>query len=123
MSAPKALPPPIPTVHAEPAGIPFRTSAATSGPEVFGLLVTTLLLLTAATAVLWFARRRGWLDRWVGAAPAVAAPKQLVVLESLRINRQTTVHRVRDGRQVYLIAESTAQVQVIAVPPGDGGGA
>lgn len=121
MSAPKA-PPPSATAHAEPAGIPFRTSAATSGPEVFGLLLTTLLLLTAATALLWFARRRGWLDRWVGAAPAVAVPKQLVVLESLRINRQTTVHRVRDGQQVYLIAESTAQVQMVAAPPRAGGG-
>lgn len=98
------------------APIPFRKTAATSAPEVFGVLVTTLLLLAAFAALALFARKRGWLDRWVGSAPAAPDSKrQLAVIETLHISRKTTLYRVRDGGREFLLAESSAPVQLAPV--------
>jgi hypothetical protein len=98
------------------APIPFRKTAAASGPEVFGVLVTTLLLLAIFAALAVFARRRGWLDRWVGAAPSKSElKKKLAVTETLRISRKTTVYRVSDGDREFLLAESSAPLQLSPV--------
>jgi hypothetical protein len=99
------------TVAASP--IPFRKTSVVSGSEVFGALLTTVLVLAALVALAWIARRRGWLDRWTGGAASVADGKRsLALLEVRRISRRTTLYRVSDGKQEYLLAESSAQVQI-----------
>lgn len=112
--APAAEPVTTATVKASPsAPIPFRESSPTSAPEVFGLFATTLLLLAAFYAVAWYARRAGWLDRWVGPRPAAGEnPRQLAVLERLPVSRKTTLYRVRHGDKEYLLAESTTPIQL-----------
>lgn len=110
------------TATVAPPAIPFRKSAATSAPEVLGLLATTLVLLAATGAILWYLRRRGWLDRWVGATPVtLPAGKRLVILESLRLSRLTTVHRIGDGDRVFLLAESSGHVHLVDTATTHGG--
>jgi len=95
------------------APIPFRKSAATSGPEIFGVLATTLLVLAGFAAFAVFARRRGWLDRWVGRAPLAADnPRKLAVIETLFVSRKTTIYRIRNGEREFLLAESTSPLQL-----------
>jgi len=103
------------------APIPFRKSAAASGPEVFGVLVTTMLMLAVFAGLAVFARRRGWLDRWAGPAPSASDSKRkLAVIETLRISRKTTLYRVSNGEREFLLAESSAPLQLsqTAIEPG-----
>ena len=103
---------------AMPALIPFRKTAVVSGSEVAGLVITTLLLLAVIAVSAWFARRQGWLDRWIGGAqPAVNSKRSLAVLEVLRISRKTTLYRLSNGTREFLLAESSAQIQL---SPSDG---
>jgi hypothetical protein len=103
-----------------PEPIPFRKSGAVSGPEVFGSLVFTILLLAAFAGLAWFARRKGWLDRWLAAPSGQGAQRrQLAVLEVLNISRRTALIRVRHGERELLIIESAGSVEVRAA---DGNG-
>jgi hypothetical protein len=102
--------------HPAPGAIPFRQSSPASGPQVFGVLITTLLLLAAFYALATVAARKGWLQRWTGARATGVAPR-LQVLERLQVSRRTTLLRVRDGANEYLVAESTgANVQIVPSP-------
>jgi hypothetical protein len=99
-----------------PAPIPFRKTAATSGPEVIGTLAVTLLVLAGFAGLAWYARRRGWLDRWVMQAPsAVAGKRKLSVIEVLHVSRKTTLFRVSDGERELLLTESTVQTHLSPV--------
>jgi hypothetical protein len=95
------------------APIPFRKTAVTSGPEIFGTLVITLLVLAGFAAFAWYARRRGWLDRWITLAPsAEAGQRKLQVVEVLHVSRKTTLFRIRDGEHEMLLTESSVQAQL-----------
>jgi len=95
------------------APIPFRKTSVTSGPEIFGTLLITLLVLAGFAGLAWYARRRGWLDRWISQAPsAVAGNRKLQVIEVLHVSRKTTVFRIRDGEQEMLLTESSVQTQL-----------
>ena len=108
-----AKPATSPGVSAAPP-IPFKKTAVMSGPEVIGTLAITLLVLSAFAALAWYARRRGWLDRWISQAPtAEAGKKKLAVIEVLRVSRKTTLYRISDGGRELLLAESTMQVQLM----------
>lgn len=103
---------PVLTTSSEP--IPFRKEGITNTPEVFGLLVTTLLLVTVFTIVVWYGRRRGWLDRWVGPKPdSKSNSKKIVVLETQRISQKTTLYRISNGENEYVLAESSSQIQLV----------
>lgn len=93
--------------------IPFRKTSVVSGSEVFGMFITTALVLAALAALAWFARRRGWLERWtVGTTSAPGGKRSLTVLEVLRISRKTTLYRVSNGKHEFLLAESNGQIQL-----------
>ncbi|QNN48268.1 hypothetical protein H9L17_14420 [Thermomonas brevis] len=49
--------------------IPFRPDAVVSLPEAGGVLAAALLLLAAFYGLAWYARRAGWLGRWMGGGP------------------------------------------------------
>lgn len=100
-----------PSATATVAPIPYRDATPTGGPSIVGALTTTLLLLAAVAALALFARKRGWLDRWITQAPKTT--RRVVVLESLPLSRHTRLFRVRDGERVYLLSESTAKVDVL----------
>jgi hypothetical protein len=96
-----------------PAPIPFRKTAAMSGPEVFSTLAITLLVLAGFAALAWYARRQGWLDRWVTQGPSAAGGKnKLSVVEVLHVSRKTTLFRISDGERELLLTESSVQVQL-----------
>ena len=69
---------PAATTAAAPAPIPFRQAPVASGPEVFGMLLTTLLVLAAFAGLAWYARRRGWLERWIAVAPAAGGQVRML---------------------------------------------
>ena len=101
---------PATTTNAQP--IPFRKDSVANTPEVFGLLVTTILLVSVFAALAWYARRRGWLDRWVGPKPQSVSPdKKIIVLETQRISQKTTLYRISNGGSEFLLAESSMQIQ------------
>ena len=104
---------PATTTATVAAPIPFRKTAATSTPEVFGIFAVTLFTLVAFAGLAWFARRRGWLDRWAGPMRAgTVAGRRLSVLERLPVSRRTTLYRVRDGQAEFLLVESVGAVQL-----------
>jgi flagellar biogenesis protein FliO len=104
---------PVSSTSTQP--IPFRKEGITNTPEVFGLLVTTLLLVAVFAVVAWYARRRGWLDRWVGPKPDLKSNnKKIVVLEARRISQKTTLYWISSGDNEYLLAESSMQIQMLA---------
>jgi len=93
--------------------IPFRNTAVTSGPEVLGILAVTLLVLAAFASMAWYARRRGWLDRWISRLPtATTGTRKLAVVEVLHVSRKTTLFRIRDGERELLLVESSVQAQL-----------
>lgn len=96
--------------------IPFREASTTSTPEVAGILAITLLVLAAFAGLAWYARRKGWLDRWA-TKRALLSPGQtgLVVLESMRLSRKSTIYRVTDGSREYLLVESELNVDLVPV--------
>lgn len=106
---------------AMPPSIPFRHTSIVSASEVSGILAATVLVLCVLAVSAWFARRKGWLDRWsVGSGKASAPAKSLVVLEVLRISRKTTIYRVADGQREFLVAESSAPVALAGSPTEPG---
>ena len=103
-----------PTMVRESA-IPFRQDSAVSMPEVGGLLLTTVLLLAAFYVIAWYAKRVGWLDRWMGARGATSdTQRKLAVIERMAMSRKTVLYRVRDGENEFLLVESSASIHIAA---------
>lgn len=105
------------------ASIPFRADPAVDGMQVVGILLVTVLLLAATLMLLAYARRKGWLERWrVGKQPPGSRNKKNAwAVDSQRISRQTTVHTLSDGKQQWVIVESTVHV-ALAEMQKDGSG-
>jgi len=97
------------------SSIPFRHTSIASASELSGILIATVLVLSVFAASAWFARRKGWLDRWsTDAGKSRVSGRSLVVLEVLRISRRTTVYRIASGKQEFLVAESSSPVALTA---------
>jgi hypothetical protein len=115
-TAPGVAPAPVARTAAAP--IPFRESSATSGTDAIGALGMTVALLLAAGAAAWYARKRGWLDRWAATpAGAAASTRRLAVTETLRLSRATTVYRIVDGAREYLVLESAGNARQLHAAP------
>lgn len=98
-----------------PSPIPFRHTSIVSASELSGILIATVLVLSVFAVSAWFARRKGWLDRWsTDAGKSRVSGRSLVVLEVLRISRRTTVYRIASGKQEFLVAESSSPVALTA---------
>ena len=93
---------------------PYRETAVVSGSDVVSSLGLSLLLLALLAGSAVYARRRGWLDRWLPQAPNGERPKRLLsVVESLSISRRTRLIRVRRGDTEWLLAESDTTLLVL----------
>ena len=103
-------------VAAKPGtAIPFRQDAAISFPEAGSILAVTLLLLVVFYGLVWYAKRAGWLDRWVSRRAASSDDvKKLAILERLVVSRKTVIYRIRDGGQEYLLVESSVSAGLTA---------
>lgn len=76
------------------------------------MLVAALLLLAAFYGLAWYARRAGWLDRWMGGRRIEPGGNmaKLAVMERRAISRKTVIYRISDGEQEYLLVESSASI-------------
>jgi hypothetical protein len=82
---------------------------------VAGVLLTTVLLLAVVLALLSYARRKGWLDRWRagGQVHNRSTEKRFWVVDSQRISRHTTIHTLTKEGERVIVVESSAHVATI----------
>lgn len=95
--------------------IPFRPEHRGSGSSAVDVLLILALLLGSFVAALWFARKKGWLDRWIVAAPGIRATKRagLELEQVLRLSQKSALYHVNDGSTRYLVLESAGAAQVL----------
>lgn len=116
MTATATAPAPAPSSTGTTQAIPFRPEArSVAGSAVDALLVLSLLLV-GCLALVWFAKKRGWLERWVVSAPSQSPSQALRVVQMLRLSPKTTLYRVSDEQGQYLVIESNLSVQVMPTP-------
>ena len=103
-----------PAVAAQP--IRFRAEGGSVADSATGVLLVLALLLGGCLAALLWAKKKGWLDRWIAHAGAGApGAGGLRVEQSLRLSPRTVLYRVGDGRERYLVVESTVSAQLTAL--------
>lgn len=104
--------------------IPFRPEAEDVTSQLVDVLLVLALLLAVCLGAVWFAKKRGWLDRWrVVATTGRTSQASVRVEQALRLSPRTTLYRVKDAGRGYLILESTATARIIpldSVDPADG---
>lgn len=96
------------------APIVFREEGNSGSADVAQALSMTALLLGVVLMGLYAARRRGLLQRWLGAAVLARTDTEqdLRLTATLRLSPRTAVHRIQSGEGSYLVVESSAQVQL-----------
>jgi len=100
---------------ARASAIPFRQDPGGAGSSVVGVLAVTVALLALLAAAAWYARRRGWLDRWAGPVSRAQSP-HLRMEQALRLSPRTTLYRVNHDGRTLLVVESTATAHIEALP-------
>lgn len=118
--APIAAPATAPVALHGAAPIGFRDEHESVADSAVGVLLVLVVLLGACLGGLLFAKRKGWLNRWLP-APSGAADdaSRLRVEQVLRLSPRTVLYRVADERSRYLIVESTASTQLGPAQPLD----
>lgn len=102
--------------------IPFRETHAIGAVDIAGTLVVVLMVLAAAFVLAAWMKRRGWLDRWLAKPVGASNPVgDLRVEQVLRLHGGTLVYRLSDGKSRYLLAQSGAGLQWLALPGGSDG--
>lgn len=105
-----------PVIATPSASIPFRSDTAISFPEAGSVLAVALLLLAIFYALIWYAKRAGWLNRWVSRRSASSNDvRKLAILERLVVSRKTVIYRIADGEQEYILVESSASAGLTAL--------
>ncbi|ALN84771.1 hypothetical protein LC55x_1480 [Lysobacter capsici] len=120
VAAPATAPVVAPGAVHSAAPIGFRDEHASVADSAVGVLLVLVVLLGACLGGLIFAKRKGWLNRWLP-APSGAADdaSRLRVEQVLRLSPRTVLYRVADERSRYLILESTASAQLGPAQPLD----
>ena len=104
--------------------IPYRTEPALAEGQWLVIMLVTVLLLAALYAGLLYARRKGWLDRWMldSGSRTGKADRTLWQAQTQRIGRQARVHTLQRGSRTVVIVESGTSVAVTTwVEPATGG--
>lgn len=95
------------------APIQFREEPAVGGKQLASTFSITFALLLLVWAIAHYARRKGWLDRWLPAGTSSRGADQgMWILRSRRISRQTVLHTVIDGDARYVLVESKSNVSI-----------
>lgn len=115
-----ATPKPAANSAAVPA-IPFRPESRATASDAVGVLLLLVVLLAASTAALWFAKKKGWLDRWLAGVAVKPEAPSLRLEHRLRLSPRTTLYRVSDERGAYLVVESSVNAQLTALDAGSDG--
>lgn len=103
-----------------PAEMGFRPETATMGTQATDVLVILMLLVAAFVAVVWVARKQGWLDRWIVSQGNSEKTRSTIRVEqALRISPRTTVYRIVDAERRYLLVESSAATQIVTIEVTD----
>lgn len=95
------------------ADIPYRHESADLTGSAASALLVTVALLAGCVAVLWYAKKHGWLSKWISPASARSAVGGMELVQSLRLSPKSTLHKVRDGQRSLLVLESTVQASVM----------
>jgi hypothetical protein len=107
-------------VIAQPAsaGIPFRSEDSGVGAHAMSALGVAVVLLAILWVAALYARRRGWLARWVPAASDIPSRPRLQLAGRLRLSAKTVVYEVVSGdQQRVLVTESASGVQMLPLAP------
>lgn len=96
--------------------IPFRAEGESLAGGAINALLVLVLLLAAVLAVLWTAKRKGWLEKWTGPVLPLQAPS-IRIEQRLRLSPRTMLYRVRDERSSYLVLESSVNAQLRPIEP------
>ncbi len=100
--------------------IPYRPESQGVTGQLVDVLLVLALLLAVCLGAVWFARKRGWLDKWIGAAATGGATRtSLHVEQALRLSPRTSLYRVKDSGRRYLIVESTATARIVPLDAAD----
>lgn len=94
------------------AAIPFREEGSGVAATATGPLMVAVLLLAGLGVAAWYAKRRGWLDRWLGPLPTATSQPQLRVEQVLRLSPKTTLYRIRDGHRRLTVIESSVNARL-----------
>ncbi|HEY2346791.1 MAG TPA: hypothetical protein VGH80_13095 [Xanthomonadaceae bacterium] len=110
------------SAHVAVQAIPFRPESHGIASDAGSVLLALTALLAVFLVVLLFARKKGWLNRWI-VDPAATGPSgtKLRVEQVLRLSPKTLVYRVSEGPERYLIVESTAQAHLHVEPRTESG--
>ena len=96
--------------------IPFRAEGESLADGAINALLVLVLLLAAVLAVLWVAKRRGWLEKWTGQVLPLQTPS-IRIEQRLRLSPRTMLYRVQDGRSSYLVLESSVNAKLCPIEP------
>ncbi len=93
--------------------IPFRDSGAQGEQSISGALGVAVLLLAAAVGLLWIAKKKGWLARWMSITPASGAHLEgMKVASVVRLSKHTVLYRIESGTEELVIVESDRSISV-----------
>jgi hypothetical protein len=83
------------------------------GQSISGALGVAVFLLAAAIALLWIAKKKGWLERWMSVAPASNAHVDgMKVASIVRLSKHTVLYRIESGTEELVIVESDRNTTV-----------
>ncbi|MDQ3286721.1 MAG: hypothetical protein M3Q42_00420 [Pseudomonadota bacterium] len=109
--------------QAAPQPIAYRPENGGLAGTAVDVLLVLVLLLGGTLALAWFARQKGWLRRWTtGANLLPQTTRGMRVEQALRLSPRTTVFRIVDGENRYLLVESTGTVRFMSSPEEAAGG-
>lgn len=92
--------------------IPFRAESNGGSADGMHALMVTVLLLCMACAVLWTAKRRGLIERWIVPRPAKKAEGGLILEQTLRLSPKTSLYVLGDGADRHFVIESTVHARI-----------
>lgn len=94
--------------------IPYRTEPALAEGQWLVIMLITVLLLGALYAGLLYARRKGWLDRWIpdSSTRIGKADRAHWQAQTQQLGRHLRVHTLQQGDRTLVIVESGTSVAV-----------
>lgn len=116
MTASSAAPPNATVSTTASPSIPFRPETTSAADGAIHALLATSLLLAACLGALLYAKKRGWLNKWIPAPNASGREAALRTTGVLRLSQKTSVYQVTDGQHEFLVVETAGAAQVVVLP-------